>query len=54
MKESKGVKWVMLCLTYKSSTVFSAPSPTFMNTSSRVVTDTPKLVIPNSSILSTV
>ena len=39
--------------TYKLSTVFSDPSPTFMNTSSKVVTDTPKLAIPYSSILST-
>ena len=39
-------------VTYKSSTVFSAPSPTFIKTSSNVVTDTPKLAIPYSSILS--
>ena len=34
---------------YTSSTVFSDPSPTFMKTSSIVVTDTPKLAIPYSS-----
>ena len=32
--------------THMSSTVFSAPSPTFMNTSSMVVQETPKLVMP--------
>lgn len=38
--------------TYTSCKGFSEPSPTFMNTSSKVVTETPKLVIPYSSSLS--
>ena len=37
--------------TYMSSTVFSWPSPTFMKTSSIVVTDTPKLLTPYSLLL---
>ena len=35
---------------YLSSKVFSVPSPTFINTSSMVVTDTPKLEMPSSAL----